>query len=174
MTSQQHSNQQSPNRYWKVQAQQQIQQLILDAFHASRQKVVDRIALAQREKTDSVAGFRFRGEPFIHSLAKLQPFQLRRLHASLVDEFQGHSDEWERHTYRQHEVNGYINQTLNKAGNSTDLHLLFPDCVKPALPEKIDGVEPSLNEIEVSQYLEESAEGVKLLKMQLILNTLKA
>ncbi|KXJ59493.1 MAG: hypothetical protein AXW14_15445 [Alteromonas sp. Nap_26] len=168
------SNQHSPNRYWKVEVQGQIQKFILDAFHASRQKVVDRISLVHKEKTNSVNGFRFRGEPYVHSLNNLQPYQLRRLHASLVEEFQAHFDEWERHSYRQHEVNGYINQTLNKANNSTDLHLLFPSCVHSVLPEKLDSVEPSLNPEEISQYLEESAEGVRLLKMQLILNTLKA
>lgn len=164
----------SPSRYWKAQAQGLMRKFILDTFEESKQKIIDRISLLQRDKTDSVAGFRFRGEPFVHSLNNLQPYQLRRLHASLVDEFQAHVDEWERHTYRQHEVNGYINRVLNKAGNSSDVHLLIPDCIRPALPERIQSVEPTLLTTEVSEFREKNAEGEKLLKMQLILNTLKA
>ncbi|WP_269519517.1 hypothetical protein [Alteromonas sp. BMJM2] len=174
MTAQQQNSKDSKRRYWKAEVQSSIRDFILDTFEESKQKVIDDFSIRQRDKLNSVAGFRFRGEPFVHRLNNLQPYQLRRLHKYFVEDFQAHADEWERHALRQHEVNGFINQALNKAKNNSDLYLLLPSCVHTALPERGEEEYPSLMTEQVMQFQSDNEEGVKLLKMQLILNTLKA
>lgn len=150
-----------------------IIEYITAAVEKSKQEKVNEIALQHRERTGSVAGFRFRKKGYRHQLVSDPCFKLKPLHPGLVDSFLPHLEDWERHEGRQHEVRNFLIHILNIMGNINDLYNLLPECLHSVLPD-CDAEIGTLSEERVKQFTEEYRQSIQQIKVQIVMQTLKA
>ncbi|QPG06934.1 hypothetical protein IT774_07475 [Salinimonas marina] len=161
------------SRYFAINIKNGVADLILNAFNESKQNIIDRVALKHRELTGTLAGFRYKREAYSHQNVKAPGFKFKPLHPSLVNEFTDHLDEWQRHEARQLSAESVIIAALNKMKTVADLYHLLPDCVHSALPDKGEDYS-TLSQEAIDEFKHQHEEELKLIKLQLVLNTMKA
>ena len=149
-----------------------IENYLVLNFENSRQLIIDHMALKQKIDTKGKAGFRYKGEAYIHQSEQALPFQLARLPTNLVDEFEDHLAAWELHKERQLVSRATIISALSIMSGIKDLYTLLPDCLYPALPLEPTG-ETSLCSDSIKSFIDTNKEGLEFIKFQFVMKTIK-
>lgn len=149
----------------------QITNHINETFEKQKQTIIDDIALQHRDVTNTKAGFRYHGKTYFHRLLEFS-YAYTRLHPSLHKTFDTHLTNWDKHQERELVVKNTVTNALNLMGNINDLYSLLPDCIHSVLPPQ-DGDEPTLSTQHFDQFKAENEHGLKTLKVQLVMKTMK-
>ena len=160
-----------PLRY-RIQLLDSIRIYINTTAAHNRQRTIDEISLSQRKITNGIAGFRYRGIVYNHTLQDAPSFKLKLLDTSLEQSFIGLLTNWQANEDRASEVDSALITALNQMHNVNDLYEMLPECLHNQLPTKdADGAD--MTQDEVNNFAVEHTDGIALIKYQLVMKSLK-
>ncbi|AYA64280.1 hypothetical protein [Alteromonas sp. RKMC-009] len=160
------------NRDFKVGLLQLLRNHLTETFYKSRQNTINRIAVRHNELTQTKPGFRHNKTPYFHESLTALPFQLKRLHESLRDEFDMHLEDWTRLWSYVGEAEVALIQVLSFMGNINDLYELLPHSLHSQLPGK-DGTSPFRNKEELEDFKNTHAQQLKSIRLVLAMKTMR-
>lgn len=156
---------------YKINVLDSVISFITENYNNNCQKIINELALAQRELVQTKAGFRYKKDVYRHELETAPKYQFKLLHQELLPKFETYLDQWSTFDARLEACKAMLITALNLVKSTKDIFLLLPECLHSVLPQATEHT--TLTTTQVETFHNQFKQEIQQIKVALLINSIK-